>query len=226
MSDIRVYAEQASVGRVADGGILGARATRDGALATVPWFQMLALEGAVFTTSSGATDQGYTDPGTSGAGGIDGTEFDYLMTVPSAVGIIPITIRVIPEAIGTIAAVDVLAIFGSGGVVAANSVAAVGRNMKFGGSNSTCTIATNADAAGTAMTTVRGTFFRSGGTHLTGSDGNNNIQDRVWSAVDGIGPVILGDTSPGAQLAIFMSAQASTGFVFHTYAELPRTALA
>lgn len=226
-------AKQTGVGRAANDTDVPIRATRDGSIFTASWYQSLVLEGSVFTCSSGATDQGYTDPGTFGAGGIDGTEFDWLMGIPATVVVIPLRIKAIPEAVGTIAALDFLAIYGIGGVAGANSVAVTPRNMRRGGPASSCAVATVADAAGTALTSVQGTIDRSGGTHITGAAGDQPILDREWVAgvngyaplIDGAGAVPAAGTplATNGQLAVFLSAQAATGFILVQFAELDAT---
>jgi hypothetical protein len=226
---------QKNVSRVGDGtGFMPIRGLRDGTVVVVPWYQALVLEGRVYSCAFGATDQGATDPGTFGAGGVDLTEFDFLMGIPASKAVIPLYFHAIFEAIGTVAALDVLMVMGTAGVAGANSVANTPRNALLGGDASSCAVATVADAAGTAIT-VQGTVYRAGGTYLTAAAGDLPRTDFEWSALYDVAPVIPGagatpaagtPLAANAQLAAFASAQAATGFMTVKFAELPAAAVA
>ena len=204
-------------------GHMAWRGLTDGAGVVVPWFQALILEGYGFTTQFGAADLEDTDPGTFGAGGVDLTEFDMLQTLPAngSVGIIPIYFKPILEAIGTIAAVDILLAYGSGGVIGANSVANTAKNLRPDSNIATaCTIASLGDAAGTTLSMANGGYiWREGTTALTGASTNNAPMFGEWSAMKhGNAPVIVGASR---QVAAYVSAQASTGYVHYQWIEMP-----
>src|SRR3990167_3649784 len=94
--------------------------TSDGAGVVVPWLFALSLEGLVFTTGFGAANLDDTDPGTFGPGAIAFDEHDLLITLPATAGlqVIPVYWKPVFEAIGTIAAVDVLLAVGAAGGIA------------------------------------------------------------------------------------------------------------
>lgn len=221
MSDLRVYGRTQSVSRVSPPGWVGARGLTDGAVVVAPWVQALILEGYGFTTGFGAADKEDTDPGTFGAGGIDLTEVDFLQTLPSSgtVGIIPIYWKPVFEAIGTIAAVDVLLAYGTAAVAGANTITPTANNLRPDSTlTSACTLAALADTGGTALT-VGGYIYREGGTHLTGVAGTGQTLMPEWSiAKAGFAPVIVGASR---QVAGFASAQASTGYMHYSWLEMP-----
>lgn len=221
MSDIRVDVQQRSVSRPVS-GLRAVRGTQDGSISVAPWVQMLILEGLGFTAQFGAAAEEDTDPGTFGAGGVDLTEADMLQTLPSdgSVGIIPIYWKPVFEAIGTIAAIDALLVYGSGAVIGANSIAVNAKNLRPDSSTSSSTTLRGlADTGGTAIT-IAGYIYREGGTHLTGVAGTGQTLMPEWSiGKAGFAPVIVGASR---QVAAFASGQASTGFMHYQWLEMPK----
>ena len=220
MSDLRVFAKQQNVGRDASGWV-AQRAFQDGAAVVVPWIQSLVMEGYAFSTQFGAADKDDSDVGTFGAGGVDLTEFDFLQTLPAAgtVGIIPIFWKPVFEAIGTIAAVDAVLLWGSGGVKHASGITPTASNMRPDSANSSaCTLSALSDTGGTGIT-IGGEIYREGGTHLTGVAGTGQTFMPEWSInKTGYAPVIVGASR---QVAAFASGQASTGFMIYQWVEMP-----
>lgn len=222
MTDLRVFGKNRNVSREGSGGgWVAARGLSDGTMAVVPWVQALIMEGYGFTTQFGAADKDDTDPGTFGAGGVDLTEFDFLQTLPSngSVGIIPIFWKPVFEAIGTIAAIDALLVFGTGGVKHASGITPTAANMRPDSSiASGCTLSALSDAAGTTIV-IGGEIYREGGTHLTGVAGTGQTLMPEWSInKTGYAPVIVGASR---QVAAFASGQASTGFMTYQWLEMP-----
>lgn len=220
MSELHVYGKNQNIDR-GTAGWKGARGLLDGSVVMANWVQALIMEGYGFGVGFGAADKEDTDPGTFGAGGVDLTEFDMLVTLPSngSVGIIPIFWKPVFEAIGTIAAVDALLIYGTGGVAHASGIDPAFTNLRPDSSiASACTCDALADAAGTTIV-VGGTIYREGGTHLTGVAGTGQTLFPEWSiAKAGYAPVIVGASR---QVAGFASAQASTGFMVYHQLEMP-----
>ena len=219
MSELKVYAKQQGVAR--GSGWVGARGLADGTGVTVPWVQALIMEGYGFSTQFGAADKDDTDPGTFGDGGANFTEFDFLQTLPSGgtVGIIPIFWKPVLEAIGTIAAVDVVLLWGSGGVKHASGITPTASNMRPDSTiASGCTLSALSDTGGTTIT-VGGEIYREGGTHLTGVAGTGQTLMPEWSInKTGFAPVIVGASR---QVAGFVSGQGTTGFMIYQWIEMP-----
>ena len=197
----------------------------DGASASVPWLQALSFEGLIFSCGFGAANLEDTDVGTFGAGGIDFTEHDLLVTMPANTNliVIPIYFKPIFEAIGTIAAVDVLLASGAGGVISNGLTSATLVNTNMASANTTaCTVGALGDAGGTAFTPAN-YIYREGGTHLTGVAGTGQTLMPEWSVLkSGVLHIVYGASK---QVAGFVSAQASTGYIHYIQAELPSNAV-
>jgi hypothetical protein len=220
MADMYGRVQQDGAGRVQDGSSAQWRMLRGGEGVVVPWVQALILEGLGFSAQFGAANLEDTDPGTFGAGGIDLTEIDMLVTLPSsgALGLIPIYFKPVFEAIGTIAAVDVLLAHGTAAVIGANSITPTLTNMKPGHANTTgCTIAALGDAGGTGLT-ITGYIYREGGTHLTGVAATGQTLMPEWSiGRAGHAPVVSGASR---QVAAYLASQAGTGYIHYEQIEM------
>jgi hypothetical protein len=138
---------------------------------------------------------------------------------------IPIFWKPVLEAIGTIAAVDVLLCYGAGGVISngITTLTAGINNLRQDSSNTSgCTIGGLGDAGGTAIT-VQGYIYREGGTHLTGVAATGQTLMPEWSvATSGFAPVVAGVSK---QVAGFASAQASTGYITYQWLEMDKSYL-
>jgi len=208
------------VNRTSDGLAKGIRSTRDGSLVAVPWVQALCLEGRVFGAAGGSASLTFTGPGTFGDGAPDMDEFDYLHTIPTTVAVIPIYYDVVLEGIGTALLTTNLIVYGSAGVVAANSFALTPFNMRpAAGVDSLCTIAACADTGGTAIT-VRGLVYMSGATMITGATTGANVLPAFSLTTCSYVPVLEG-SSTVTQMAAFHSGQATTGYITSNWIELP-----
>ena len=195
--------------------------TRDGAAFSADWVLARCKEGRVYVANVGTA----TGPASFGAGIIDTTEFDLFVSVPENTTVIPLELSIQVEAWGTVALFETMAIFGSGGVTGAGS-SVTPKNIRTDLPNaSLCTITSSATAAsGTAITGAE--FFRAGHiitlTPTTASDaaGAGQRTKFQWSHKDaGYSPIIVG----AGQLGVFVSGQASTGFITLVYVEIPST---
>lgn len=214
-------------GRVIDDGkYLKAQGTRDGALFTAEWVQAKAQEGRVFCANSSKV----STVTTFGAGSITTTEYDLMVSVPAGTTIIPLSIRLKIEAYGSTAIFECMASCGTGGALVGGTddtdivVTNLRTDEPF---KSLCSIGAAANSAGTYMTTNISEFWREGlmQSFTQQSATISSVyppQIFKWSAIDsGVFPVLVG----AAQLAIYASAQAGTGFITLIYAEVPSTDL-
>lgn len=222
MSDLRGFAKQTNVSREGTGGgWLPARAMLDGSMVTASWIQALIMEGYGFSANYGSAANSATTVGTFGAGGIDLDEFDLLQTLPAngSVGIIPLYYQPVLEVIGTIAAVDLALVYGSGGIAGANTISVTPANMRPDSSiASASTVVGLGDDGGTVIT-VGSFIWRDGTTALTGATTEYPLHNLYWSIQKhGFAPVIVGASR---QVAGFASAQASTGFITYQWLEMP-----
>ena len=221
MADMYGLVQQDGAARTsADGGKQQWRMLRGGEGIVVPWIQALILEGLGFSTQFGAADLEDTDPGSFSSAAADFDEFDMLVTLPSsgALGLIPIYFKPVFEAIGTIAAVDVVLIHGTSGVIGANPLTPTLKNMKPSHANTSgCTISALGDDGGTVMVCT-GYIYREGGTHLTGVAGTGQTLMPEWSiGKAGHAPVVSGASR---QVGAFLSAQGGTGYIHYQQIEM------
>lgn len=218
MSDLRGY-PAITPARSTGVGPVGLHASRDGALYVANWFDAMTMEGRMYVANGGSV----TTPITFGAGSIDSTEPDLFVSVPSSAMVIPVEIRAKIEAFGTTAIYECMAATGTGGS-AGTQTSVTPTNLRTDAPNtSSCTIGVASDADATYMTTNVSEFWRGGlakaVTIATADDDSSNpLEDWVWNRMlVGTGPIMNGTS----QLAAFYAAQASTGFIIFTYAELP-----
>lgn len=205
-------------GRDRAGNGVQARMYNGRGMGVMPWVQACILDGLGYGFEFGSAQNSVTTVGTFGAGGADLDEFDMLVTLPSngLTAILPIYWKPVLEAIGTIAAVDCLLVYGAGGVIS-NGISATPANLRQGSAAlSGCTVAGLGDDGGTVIT-VEDAIYREGGTHLTGVAATGQTLFPEWSiSKDGFAPVVEGVSK---QIAGFASGQASTGFMNFKYLE-------
>lgn len=220
--DLRAKAQQANPEVVEDGNVAPIVATRDLALFTADWYLKQALRGKIFQVAGGATDQGFSDPGTFGAGALDTDEFDLLLTVPLGTTIIPLEWILTLETFGTTSLLEILLAWGIDAVVGANAVTLVPVNQNLG-SNRVSAITNNVvmlgDNGGTALT-KEGEIFRGGLQLVEDIAANDNA---AWPSQFGWkaeGPSDLHIIEGPRLIAGWVSSQAGTGFQKFTYLEL------
>ena len=216
--DLRVLAQHGG-GAVDDGQPVAAKGTRDGAIFSADWYLKQLLRGRIFQAAGGATSQGFTDPGTFGAGTLDSDEFDLLVTVPLNTTIIPLAWTIQMEVYGTDQLFEILLAWGTGAVAAGTPLTLAAVNQNTGSARaSALTIVANADDVGTVLT-KQGEIYR---------DGLQNI-DTVAADEAGLQPVrfewkagVPSDlfVIEGARfVAGWIAAQAGTGFQKFVWAE-------
>jgi len=224
----RIYglADQTSPTRTTDGNFIKSRATRDGALATVPWIQALCLEGRVYGVQFGDANLDPVGAATFGAGAIDLTEFDYLQTIPATVAVLPLFYQIAFLALGAAAESGLTVVYGGAGVKHASGITPVPFNMKPASTNaSLCTYSALSNTGGTAIS-IDGFIYQNCTTAITGVIATPQQFIPPWTVeTAGFVPVIEGATSPGSQIAAFMNGTASTGYFTTYFAELPIAAV-
>lgn len=202
-------------------GAIQIATTTDGAQIQIPWLMALSLEGLVFSTGFGAANLEDKDPGTFGPGAIAFDETDILVTLPTTAGlqVIPVYWKPVFEAIGTIAAVQIVLYKGASGVPA-NGLTTATLVCTHGGSSNTtaCSLNGLADTGGTAFAPDN-LIYREGTTALTGATTNNAPMFGHFSIQNtGVLHVVQGASK---QVAGFTGAQAGTGYHHYMQVELP-----
>ncbi len=227
MVDIRIDASVVPGRATSDKQIMAARGTRDGSLYTADWLQALSMEGRVYGVAFGDANLGIVTVGTFGAGAIDLDEFDLLQTIPESVAVIPTYYKVGYVAIGTIAALQTILVYGNSGVINAGTTATTPYNFRASsGNRSACTVDILGDNVGTAIT-IDGVIFHEAVTAITGEAGDAAPMGmHEWTAATASYlPVLDGATGTGRQVAGFAHGEGSTGFLTYAWAELPISAI-
>ena len=224
MADERLDAQVSSVTRLtSDSAWRALRGGRDGALFTADWIQALAMEGRVFCANAGSA----TTPITFGAGSIDTTEPDFALNVPAGTTVIPIEIRVKMETYGTTLLFETMAAVGSGGTLGTDADITITSLRTDAPITTTCNAGAASAADAVYMTTNVSEFWRDGlGLAVTvaaaDDDSTNQLETFIWNINTAAAPPVL---VGAAQLMVFASAQAGTGFITCIYAEVPSTSI-
>ncbi len=209
-----------SVERVSEGAEAYLKMLRDGTVGIADLIAQWSLEGRIFTANSGTA----TSPATFGAGGLDTTEFDLHIAVPSSKVIIPLELIVNMEAYGTASLCEICMISGTGSTTGAGTaITPISSNVNAG-ITSACTIVASPTAtSGVYFTSNVKEIYRSG-VQLAitiATVAQIRIPDKFyWRAMDS---GILDVVGPTQQLAVYAAAQAGTGMIALKYAELPST---
>ena len=213
-----------SVARVSEGADVYLKALRDGTMTMADWVAALSLEGRIFTANAGTA----TTPITFGSTGLSTTEFDFHVAVPSGSVIIPLDLRVEMEVFGTSYITEIVMQSGKGSVVGAGtSITPVCSNTNTGRTSSCTITAAATTSSGTAFTSENKEIFRAGYVlsvtpATAGASGGTLPTVFTWRAKDS---GILDVVGPSAQIGIWASSQAGTGFICLKYAELPYSAV-
>ena len=219
MSALRVYAQEQSVGRSAEGAWVALRATRDGSPIVVPWYQALGLEGRVFQAASAVGADATLTLVTVAA--LADTVATIAADIPDGTACIPFEADFTFRATG--AAIDIYQLFMAQAVngVAGTETAITPRNLR--GDNNIATAATAMHTASGEADNVDGTeivlqlFSTSQDLDATGID-----PERHWSVVKaGFAPVLWDACSFNLIAAATTS---GTGQGFLTWCELPESA--
>jgi hypothetical protein len=227
MADIRYLPATSSVVRATgDQNYLGVQGTRDGALFTADWYLARAMEGRVFGANVGTG----TTPLTF-AGAYDANGPDLHVHVPDGTTIIPVSITVVYDAVGTEATMEIIGLASSTGDSSVTGTASTIYNMRVDAPvASLCTVTGAVDAAGVTDPNAGNfiEFWRRQRplTDTVASGENDRVELRFnWSAlVDGPPPIIVGGSS-GSALTVYATAQAGTGFITALWVEVPSSSI-
>jgi hypothetical protein len=189
----------------------------DGTAFTESWLLKQALKGRVITVNAGTG----TAPITS-AGAYANTTPDVDIKVPAGVLAIPVSVQIGIEAYGTTLLFEAVAAIGSGGVFTPTSADAVTvKNMRT--DIATSTLGVTAVSTGTGATYMDDAIEFMRHQHnkmvtIATADDDSSIgpSQYSWSALQsGVWPIMY---NPGnfTRMNVFMSGQATTGFVIVT----------
>lgn len=211
-----------SVERASEGADQYLRMLRDGTVGVADLIAILSLEGRVFTCNGGKA----TSPIAFGDGGLATTEFDFHVSVPASVCIIPLELIVTFEAFGTASLVEVCMQSGSGSAAHATNTAVTPLSSNVNtGRASACTVVCAADTGGTAFTTnIKEIYRASDQLSITTATVGQLRSPYVytWKANNS---GILDVVGPSQQIGVFAAAATGTGFITLKYAELPSETL-
>lgn len=225
MADIRVKTSSKVVG---SGGsdLVYARSMLDGSVFTADWLARMALEGRMYTGNAGTG----TAPITM-AGAYVNTTPDLDMSVPANMLVVVTNIDINVEAYGTTLLFEAIAAYGKGGVIAptsATAVTPVNHRLDIG-NDSGVTIVSDGTGA-TYMTPASSIveFARFGQdkvvTIATAVD--TSPRETVglhWSALESGKWPIMYATDGIVRMNVFVSGQATTGFISVTFVKPPVT---
>lgn len=162
------------------------------------------------------------------AGAYDADAPDCFIHVPTGTGIIPYSIRVVYDAVGTESTMEIIALASEGDDSTATGTAATIQPLRTDApSSSLCTATVAVDAAGITDPNA-GTFYEfwryARPLTDTVATGENDRWPLVfpWTAyVDGPPPIIQN----GGSLSVYAASQAGTGFIIVSWVELPSGSL-
>ncbi len=200
----------------ADGGLITAQGTRDGALFTMDWVDRLIMEGRVFGVNNGTL----TSPATfSGAMAVD--EAEIVIDIPDGTIGIPLSIE-FTLSTGTTGLSEMVAIASSVLGATSSGASLTVYNMRMDAPYSSQATATGSVITGGNTTPYSGNFiefFRDGYGTDPSVTGTPPPVYR-WSAKNSsFFPIIV----DGGSIMIFAGEAASTGFITMTWAELPES---
>lgn len=210
---------------IADGNSAGVQGDRLGAIFTLDELRRLQAGGYGFVANGGTG----TTPITF-AGAYDADAPDFHIHVPANTAIIPTTIEVLYDAVGTEATMEILALASNTGDSTATGTAVTAKNLHIGSSNTSgCTVTVAIDAAGITDPNAGSfyEFWRNGrpltDTVATTENDRNELHWKwsVWN--DGPLVVIDGNASGGSCMAVYCASQAGTGFIVVSWVEVPTT---
>ena len=193
MSDLRFYAGQSTISRVAsDTRLVGARSTRDGALFTAPWELALVMEGKVFGTQAGTVTTGIAGHATIDA---DQPEFAIRAAADTLV-IIPLRLLALAQSFETTLGIHEL-MWAASNIDVANGTStatAVAMNYNMSSSNAATAVTRHTYSAnGTDPLTADNhiELVRNAGVFDSdaATSGITGLQ-ALWCARDNIAPVL------------------------------------
>lgn len=224
LKNIEFAARKATSPIIDVSGMTGAAwASRDGALITKSWLDAKITEGRVFGVNGGAGSTVITF-----AGAYDADAPDMYLYIPNGTTIIPISIEVIFEAVGTEATLEVIGLASSTGDSSVTGTAKTIHNLRIGGGASGCVATAAIDAAG-CTDPNSGSFLEFWKYQVplvdtvASTENDRNHLVFTWSALQRPAPIIAGSPGTGSALCVYAASQAGTGFITVTWVEMPST---
>lgn len=202
------------VGANGQEGVVSQKALLDGTPFTAEWLAKMALDGNMYTINAGTG----TAPITS-AGAYVNTTPDLDVSCPAGVMCIPVFLNIAVEAYGTTALFEAVAAIGVGGVLtptAFESITPVNNRLDLTGGSGLTAGSTGTGA--TYMTTnviEFARFVHNKMVTIATADDDSSIgpAQYTWSALQtGCWPIMYSPSSI-TRLNVFMSCQATTGFI-------------
>lgn len=196
-------------------------ATRDGAIFNADWYLKQLLRGRIFQVQGGSADQTLTAPATFGAGALDSTEFDLLLSIPDDVIVVPLAWEIVVEKWSTTGLFEIVLAFGTLAVPNATNLTLVPVNQNTAATRKsalTNNVVANADASGTGLT-MEGEIYRDGLQLVEDIAANDSAawpSKFTWVADS---PSDLFAIEGVRQIAGYISAIGATGFQKFTWAE-------
>ena len=223
MADTRIKPSSRLIGGSAQTSFIPLKGMLDGSLFTADWLARMALEGRMYTLHAGTGTAPIT-----GAGVYVNTTPDVDMSVPAGVCIIPVSLVINYETVGTSGIQEVVAAIGKGGVITPTSFDAVTiTNHRLDLPNDSGVTAGSTGTGATYMTSNVLEFFRNsppmGITKTSQSATVTSIDPyrMSWSALETSNWPIMYATDGITRLNVFMGGQAPTGFVTLTFVRPP-----
>lgn len=184
----------------------------------------LAMEGRMFTANSGTA----TTPVTF-AGAYDADGPDFYLRVPNGTTVIPVSLQVTFEAVGTESTMEIIGLASNTGDASVTGTALTVYNNRVDAPRASVCTATGSVDAGGVTDPNAGNFIefwrRQRPLTDTVASGENDRHELnfTWSVLsDGPPPIIVGNnTAGGSALAVYAASQAGTGFITATWLELP-----
>lgn len=219
MADMRINRKTSGVGQGT--GLADLHGTKDGGAFISDISQLRALNGNVFVANGGTA----SDPVTF-AGAFDADGPDFVIDVPDLTTIVPLSITVNYEAVGTTLLLETFASISptlAGTTTVTGGAAVTPVNLRTGNSSASgCTVSVAVDAAG--CTAQTGSIYEFGFRHqfelaeaMAATEPGWPERTWKWSAVqEGVYPVMDGESS----LFIHAASQAGTGFITVVYYEI------
>jgi len=201
------------------------RATRDGAMFTVPWLTGLALEGRCFGINVGAdtTPLAFT-------AGFTATKPEAYITVPTGTTIIPVLIEVAMEDTSSISVIDCVATLSAVIDTSPGGNSLTIHNMRTDKPRKSLCTATSIVTTGTAPYTGNFLEFWRGTAGVV-PDGYNSATAQTselnsktsWCVSDALAPPVI--VGPGS-LSVWCSlADGTTGWIIVIWAEVPSNSI-
>ena len=204
-----------------DGNPVSVQGDLTGAIFTLDELRRLQLGGYGYVANGGTG----TTPITF-AGAYDADAPDFHLHIPNLTTVIPTSIEVLFDAVGTEATMEIIALASNTGDSTATGTAVTPKNLHIGSaSTSNCTATVAVDAAGITDPNA-GSFYEfwRNGRPLTDTvattENDRNELHWKWSVWND-GPLVTIDGA-GA-LAIYLASQAGTGFIVVSWVEVPTT---